>query len=205
MSKLAANLPHTVGLTGGIGSGKSQARKMFEQAGVPCIDADMVAREIHQQPDHPALIELAQAFPSAMTSDGLLSRGSMRSIFSTDPIANARLKSILGPHVMKELRAWSCLQSCSFVVWESALIIDEKISVDRILVVDASYETQVERVLLRNPDWSREQIDGIIKLQLPRELRVLAADDVIDNNGTVDKLREQVTLLCGQYLKLWKD
>ena len=89
--------PKILGLTGGIGSGKSQVRHILENLNVPCLDADIVARAIHQDAAHPAVAEIARAFPDAIDIDGKLSRGSLRSIFAADPAANSRLQAILKP------------------------------------------------------------------------------------------------------------
>ena len=88
MKPNVANLPAVVGLTGGIGAGKSSVRQAFEALGVPCLDTDIVARSIHQDPGHPATQEVALAFPEWMTDDGALQRGSLQGLFSRNAAAN---------------------------------------------------------------------------------------------------------------------
>ncbi len=195
-------IPKIVGLTGGIGSGKSTARKILQSMHVPCLDADMVAREIHQQPGHPALAEIALAFPGAITEDGRLSRGSLRNVFA-DPVANDRLKSILGPYVVRQMSQWAAKQRAPYLVWESALIIEAKIPVDRVLVIDATHELQLERVRARDPSWGVEQIGKIFALQLDRAERVQYAHDMIDNSGSLEELKAKVEALHRRYLDLW--
>lgn len=195
--------PKIVGLTGGMGSGKSTVRQMLHNLGVPCVDADIVAREIHQKAGHPALGEIALAFPHAMTPDGRLSRGSLHKIFAIDAGANNRLKTILGPYVVARMSQWTAEQKTPYVVWESALIIEAKIRVDRIMVVDIRRELQIARVLERNPHWNAAQIESILALQLDRADRVKYAHDTICNDGSFDNLQRQVRALHSTYLELW--
>jgi dephospho-CoA kinase len=196
--------PKVVGLTGGLGSGKSTARGVWEELGVPCIDADLVAREIHQDSNHPAMAELALAFPFAITSDGRLSRGTLRTLLAADPQANATLKSILAPHVIGHLQRWTAAQDAPYVVWESALLMEERIAVDRLVVVDASEQQQRARVQVRNPDWTPAQINAVLSLQLSREARLKRANDTIHNDGDLATLRAQVLALHQDYLQRWK-
>jgi dephospho-CoA kinase len=196
--------PKVVGLTGGLGSGKSTARSVWEDLGVPCADADTVAREIHQDSNHPAMAELALAFPFAITPDGRLSRGTLRTLFATDPDANSTLKTILAPHVVAHLQRWTAEQNAPYVVWESALLVEEKIAVDRMVVVDASVHQQRARVVHRNPDWTQAHIDGVLSMQLSREARLEQADDTIHNEGDLAALRAQVLALHQAYLARWK-
>lgn len=196
--------PKVVGLTGGLGSGKSTARNVWEELGVPCADADTVAREIHQDSNHPAMAELALAFPFAITPDGRLSRGTLRTLFATDPDANTLLKTILAPHVLAQLQRWTAEQDAPYVVWESALLIEEKIKVDQLVVVDATLQQQRARVQSRNPDWTLAHIDGVLSMQLGREARLTRANDTIHNDGDLAALRAQVLALHRAYVQRWK-
>lgn len=92
--------PKIVGLTGGIAAGKSATRQAFERLGVPCLDADAVARDIHQDPAHPATQTLAKTFAEWMTPEGALQRGSLQGLFARDTDANHTLIGILKPHVL---------------------------------------------------------------------------------------------------------
>jgi dephospho-CoA kinase len=195
--------PKIIGLTGGIGSGKSLVRTMFAELGVPTSDADLVARQIHQDPAHPATKEIANTFPHAISPDGRLKRGSLREFFARDATANEQLKSILRPHVEAAMRAWTQQQSTPYVVWESALIIEANISVDRILLIDAPPALQLTRIATRNPDWSREEAERILAMQTDRAHRASRAHDTILNDGTIDELRRQVDTLHRRYLELW--
>lgn len=197
-------VPGIVALTGGIGSGKSVVRKMFEKLGVPCIDADLVARTIHQDPAHPATRQIAQAFPESAAPDGTLRRGSLRARFANDEEANRKLKRILKPHVMAAILQWTHAQKAPYVIWESALILDENIPADRVLVVDAPDEIRVARIRARNPDWPIEQINNILAAQLPRATYLQAAQDVIQNDASLESLRKRVDALHRMYLEIWE-
>ena len=137
MKPNVANLPAVVGLTGGIGAGKSAVRQAFEALGVPCLDTDIVARSIHQDPGHPATQEVARAFPEWMTDDGALQRGSLQGLFSRNAAANRTLIDILKPHVLAVMHRWTEQQNATYVIWESALLLWEQIAVDQMLVVEA--------------------------------------------------------------------
>jgi dephospho-CoA kinase len=200
---IQSNKPRIVGLTGGIGSGKSTARKIFEECGVPCIDADKVARDIHQDPAHPATDEIARAIPEAMASDGTLSRGSLRKIVIMDQEANNKLKRILKPYVMQNLLQWTHAQSAPYVIWESALLIEEEIDTDRLLAVVASDATRIARIQTRNPDWSLDQIKRILTIQLSNTEYEAKADDVLHNDGSEESLRSKIESLHAAYLKQW--
>ncbi len=192
-----------VGLTGGLGSGKSTVRRVWEQFGVPAIDIDLVAREIHQDPGHPAVNEIARAFPNAMHEDGRLFRGSLRSFFACDVNANIRLKAILRPHVMAQLQSWTAQQRSPYVVWESAILVEERIRVDRMVVVDVQAAEQITRVQRRNRDWSLVQINAVLSMQLSRQERLAHADDTISNAGTLSELAEYAKALHHAYLQSW--
>lgn len=197
------SLPRVLALTGGIGSGKSTVREIFEALGVPCIDADTVARGIHQNPRHPATSNIARALPEAATPDGRLKRGSLCKMFAVDAKANNELRRILKPHVMAEIERWTGDKTTPYVVWESALIIEENIRSDRVLVIDASDETRLARIRMRNPDWTDEQIKNIFSIQLPRSSYMTRADDVILNEGFPQNLRAQIEELHRTYIKNW--
>lgn len=195
--------PAVLGITGAIGSGKSTCARAFAALGVPVIDADEVARAIHQDPEHPATRALARAFPQAMTADGRLARGSLRTVFARDPDANAELKRILRAPVLAETACWTRASQAPYVVWESALMMDQEIGVDRMLVVDADDAVRIARVGLRNPDWSAAQLAAIISMQLPRAAYLAGADDVVNNEGDEAALRDAVRVLHQTYLQLW--
>lgn len=192
-----------VGLTGGIGSGKSLVRSLFEQHCVPTLDADSVARAIHQDPTHPVLRRIAAAFPQAVESDGRLRRGSLRDFFAGDARANQHLKDLLTPYVTTAMHAWTAMQKAPYVMWESALLIEQAIAVDRILLIEAPIAARRERVRLRNPDWSAMQIEAVIAMQTDCATRRAQAHDTILNDGPVATLQAQVAAMDRHYRALW--
>ncbi|MFB9243409.1 dephospho-CoA kinase [Massilia antarctica] len=195
--------PKVLVLTGGIGSGKSTFARAFEALGVPCIDADALARTVHQDPAHPATMHIARAFPHAMAPDGSLARGTLRTIFALDPAANEELKRILRPAVLALADDWSRRQQAPYVVWESALAMDQAMPATRVLVVDSSDRNRAARIALRNPDWTGEQVASIIAMQLPRADYLARADDVTHNDGTLDDVRALTLQLHHRYTDMW--
>lgn len=155
---ISAAKPRVLGLTGMIGSGKSAVRAELAALGLPGIDADLVARAIHQDPTHPAVAAIGASFPQALNADGCLRRGSLPDLLASHAEANACIKRILKPWVLEAMERWTRAQSAPVVVWESALIIDEAIAVDRVLVVDADDETRFARLCARHHEWSAAQI-----------------------------------------------
>lgn len=192
-----------VALTGAIASGKSSCARSFAALGVPCLDIDIAARTIHQDPAHPATRAVAAAFPQAMTADGRLARGSLRSVFAQDSAANERLKRILRPHVLEVAAAWTATQQAPYVMWETALAADLPPGCARVLVVDAPDEVRLARLAVRNPDWTREQALAVIALQPSRSAYLAGADDVIVNDGPPHLMAALAEALHRRYLTLW--
>ncbi|MFZ2267824.1 MAG: dephospho-CoA kinase [Azonexus sp.] len=195
--------PVVVGLTGGIGSGKSTARECFERLGVPCIDADLVARGMHQDSGHPVVGQIARLFPGLITADGKLARGSLHQVFARDSSANRQLKSTLKPFVMQHLEQWTARQSAPYVVWESALLLAEQVAVDRVLLVDCPEPLRRRRIGIRNPDWSVEQIGRVLAMQMSQPAFLEQAQDVIGNAASVAELQQHVAAMHRHYMELW--
>lgn len=192
-------VPRVVGLTGGVGSGKSLVRQMFEALGVPAMDADLVARQIHQNPTHPAVALIAERFPHLMSSEGCLQRGVLYRYFVTRPDENKALRAILKPYVMAEMCAWTHRQQSSYVVWESALLLEEAIPVDRILYVDVPELRRLELIRGRNAELSDAQINSLMRIQMPRDAYLQQAHDVIMNHSTLEHLHNRVNEIHRQY------
>lgn len=106
-------------------------------------------------------------------------------------------------HVRNELSAWTHAQTSRFVVWESAMMVERNVTVDRMLVVDTPDHIQMNRILVRNPDWTAEQIKTMLGLQLSRHKRMQAATDIIHNDFTLESVKQQVSFLCRTYNKIW--
>jgi dephospho-CoA kinase len=193
-----------VGLTGGIGAGKSAVSRCFEQLGVPVIDADVVAREV-VSPGGPALAEIAAAFGSdVLDASGALDRARLRGRVFADPAERARLEAILHPRiraVMQERVAALRGQSpCVVLVIPLLLEAGQRDMVDRVLVVEAPETDRIARVAARDgvpPD----QVRRIIAAQLSQGQRMAQADDLIWNDGSESELRARVSALHQQYLE----
>lgn len=192
-----------IGLTGGIGSGKSTICRMFAEFGVPIVDADLIARWL-VEPGQPALAEIARTFgPDTLNQDGSLNRGRLRDAVFADPAKKAQLDDIMHPlvyaRIVQEVNALQA-EYCLIAV---PLLLESKnpYEVDRVLVVDCPVEAQLARVIERDK-LSKDRVQAIINTQIPREQRLVKADDVIDNNAGPEQLAEQVKRLHNSYLLL---
>jgi dephospho-CoA kinase len=191
-----------VGLTGGIGSGKSAAAEEFARLGASIVDTDAIAHELTAR-DGLALGPIRTAFgPEALGPDGAMDRARMREHVFADPSAKRTLEGILHPMIRQESARRIEAAKGPYVVHVVPLLIesgDYAKRVDRVLVVDVPDEVQVERV--RERGLADEQVRSIIRSQAARSERLAAADDVIDNGGTLEALRNQVAALHEKYLQ----
>jgi dephospho-CoA kinase len=195
--------PYVVGLTGGVAAGKSTVRKAFESLAVPCLDADVVARNIHQDPLHPATQELASAFPEWMSHEGTLKRGSLQGIFARNATANRTLIEILKPHVIAAITDWTKKQDTLYVICESALLMSEPLAVDRLIVVESQTSLRIQRMQLRNPQWSDDDMNNLIRVQAKMQLAQIPDADIIRNDGSLEALQKHVVKLHNNYQTLW--
>ena len=192
-----------VGLTGGIGSGKSTVADRFGALGVPIVDTDVIAHRI-TAPHGIAMPEIAREFgPSFVTTDGSLDRARMRTLIFSDDTARKRLEAITHPLIRAETQRQRDSAQGPYVIVVVPLLVESgnwKTRVDRVLTVDCSVETQIARVMRRNA-FSREQVLAIIARQATREQRLAAADDTIVNEDALpDALQVQVDALHRAYL-----
>ena len=192
----------TVGVTGGIGSGKSLAADRFRQLGVAVIDADVVARQI-VEPGMPALQKIIDAFGESVTNDrGELDRAALRKIIFSDSSRKSQLEAILHPRIYDEiLRSLSEL-STPYAIVVIPLLAESKreYPLDRILVIDVPRDVQISRVTTRD-DQSTEEVERIISSQTSRHSRLAIADDVIENIGSTDDLYRRVDTMHVIYLE----
>ena len=195
--------PYVVGLTGGVATGKSTVRKAFESLAVPCLDADVVARNIHQDPFHPATQELASAFPEWMGDEGVLKRGSLQGLFARNATANRTLIETLKPHVIAAVTDWTKQQDTLYVICESALLMSEPMAVDRVIVVESQTSLRIQRMQLRNPQWSEDDMNNLIRVQAKMQLAQLPDADIIRNDGSLEALQKHVVKLHNNYQTLW--
>lgn len=174
-----------IGLTGGIGSGKSTVASMLVGAGAILIDTDGIARAITRA-HGAAMSAIGAAFgPSVVAADGSLDRVRMRDLVFADAAAKARLEAILHPLIGAECEAQAAAAGPGLIVFDVPLLVESKrwrALVDRVLVVDASEETQVQRVVARS-GWSPEAVRAVIAQQADRARRRAAADAVIFNEA----------------------
>ncbi|MFM0124067.1 MULTISPECIES: dephospho-CoA kinase [unclassified Paraburkholderia] len=196
-----------VGLTGGIGSGKSTVADLFAAHGVPLVDTDLIAHRI-TAPHGIAMPQIAAEFGEAFVApDGSLDRTRMRSLVFSEDSARKRLEGITHPLIRAETEREQREAQGPYVIVVVPLLVESgkwKTRVNRVLTVDCSVETQISRVMSRN-NFSREQVLAIIARQATREARLAAADDVIDNNNDnapLDALKAQVDAQHRMYLAL---
>ena len=192
-----------IGLTGGIGSGKSTVADLFLQKGIQVIDADLVAREV-VAPGEPALQSIAEHFGAdIINNNGELQRGVLRKLIFAQPEERDWLEKLLHPIINSIIK--QRISDCGppYCILMSPLLLEtaQKNLVDRILVVDVERNTQLERTLARDSG-SRETIEAIIDAQISKESRLRAADDLIRNDGTTVELIPQVDRLHDAYLNL---
>jgi len=197
--------PRIVLLTGPMGSGKSSAGMCFRHLGVPVIDADLVARAIHQDPQHPLMMQIAEALPQLVTGDGRLQRGILRAVLAHDAHVNRRLLDILKPHVLAAMLAWTAQQNAPSVIWETALLPDEDdgLMYDSALLVHADAEIRLQRVRQRNPDWTETDIIQVFNLQATADQYQEYADAMITNHGSIMELEQSVLQQHLIYMSHW--
>lgn len=196
----------SIGLTGGIGSGKTTVADMFAARGVPVIDTDLIAHQI-TAPGGVAMPLIEGTFgPQYVAADGSLDRAKMRTRVFSDSAAKAQLESITHPLIRAESeRQRNAAQGAYHIVVVPLLVeAGERASkVQRILVVDCPLDTQIERVIRRN-GFTREQVLSIIARQATREARLAAADDVVvnDSAATLETLQRAVDALHARFLAM---
>ena len=193
-----------VGLTGGIGSGKSAVADEFARLGATVVDTDAIARELTAT-GGAALPHIKSLFGDAfITARGAMDRDAMRKHVFSDPAAKQALERLLHPMIRAEADRRIAAAQGPYVVYVVPLLIESGGSrdrVQRILVVDAPEALQVERVRARS-GLSDKEIRSIIGQQAAPSARLAAADDVIENTGTLDALRKQVAALDARYRKM---
>ena len=195
--------PFRIGLTGGIASGKSAVADLFAELGVPIIDTDVIAREV-VQPGQPALDEIRSRFGEHMIdAAGNLDRAALREAIFSDDQARLDLEAILHPRIGAETRRQADAVEGAYQVIVVPLLTNSPLIrfVDRVLVVDCDENTQLQRLLARDRE-SIDQARRILAAQASREDRLRIADDVIDNNRSLQDLRREVIALDRKYRRL---
>lgn len=193
-----------VGLTGGIGCGKSTVADLFAEHGAAIIDTDVIAHRLTQV-DGEAIPTIREAYGNEyITEDGALNRAKMRKLIFSDATAKQLLELILHPLILKHAKAQlPQAKTKPYTILVVPLLAESPAFqqlVHRILVVDCDEETQISRVTGRNKI-SKSEVRAIISQQTPRAKRLRLADDVIINDAALDKLAEEVAVLHERYSK----
>ena len=192
-----------VGLTGGIGSGKSAAADEFARLGASVVDTDAIAHELTEK-GGAAMPAIARLFgANAVSADGSMNRKSVRERVFADPASKRALEGLLHPMIREESARRIAAAAGPYVVHVVPLLVespDYRKRVDRVLVVDCPEHTQIERVRARS-GLAESEVRAIMRNQATRAERVAAADDVIDNGGSRESLRKQVAALHQKYLQ----
>jgi dephospho-CoA kinase len=197
-------MPYTVGLTGGIGSGKSAVAALFAGLGAHVVDTDEIAHEL-TRPGGAAIAPIRAAFGAdAIAADGSLDRVAMRRLVFSDARARKRLESILHPLIRAESSRRVERAASPYALLVIPLLVEtgvDRSRTARVLVVDCSETRQIERVTRRS-GLSEAEVRAILASQATRAQRLAVADDVVDNGGAPEKLPGQVSRLHEKYLTL---
>ncbi len=192
-----------IGLTGGIGSGKSTVASLFAGLGAGIVDTDLLGREL-TEPGTPALARIAAELGTEILNpDGSLNRARLRERVFSDPAARARLEALLHPPIRDLMLERAARLQTPYVILVIPLLFEtgQQALVHRVLVVDCPESIQVERVHRRS-GLPEAEIARIMASQIPRAERLARADDVIENQGDAGALPPQVGLLHRNYLAL---
>jgi dephospho-CoA kinase len=189
-----------VGITGGIGSGKSAATAHFESLGIIVVDADLASRTI-VEPGKPALAEIAQHFGAGiLCPNGSLDRAALRSLVFNDPAQREWLEQLTHPLIGEEIRGQLQASTSTYTILSSPLLLEtsQKDLCDITVVVDVPEEIQLQRTMNRD-DNSEEQVRKIMSAQMTRQQRLALADIVLENNGTLEELHRAVEELHREF------
>ncbi len=194
----------TVGLTGGIGSGKTTIASMFAELGAYLVDTDLIAHALTAE-NGTAISAIENAFGSEfILSSGAMNREKMRQRVFSQPNEKKRLEAILHPLIREKTEAAAKESTGIYTIFVVPLLVESgswKQRVSRVLVIDCSEQTQLQRVMKRN-GMTPEQVLSIMQTQANRDQRLNAADDIIASEGTLDEIKLEVRRLHDKYVKL---
>jgi dephospho-CoA kinase len=192
-----------IGLTGGIGSGKSTVARMFAARSVPIIDTDELARELAEpgQPGHADIVE--QFGTDILDASGRLDRAKLRARVFADPAERRRLENILHPAIRAEVRRRLEGTAGPYAIIAVPLLVETGFDdlVDRVLAVDCTEALQIQRTAARS-GMAEVEIQRVMAAQATRQQRLARADDVVENNAGLAELEQQVARLHAQYVAL---
>lgn len=194
---------YKVGLTGGIGSGKSTAARIFSELGAPVIDADIIARKL-VEPNQPALAEIIAVFGSKiLTANGTLHRERLHKLVFENERARLRLEAILHPQIFREMHRRAARLAAPYCILVIPLLLEtaHERSVDRVLVIDVPEAVQRHRIKARDK-LSDTQINAILRTQCSRAIRLAAADGSVINNADLATMYRQIEYYHQAYLFL---
>lgn len=192
-----------IGLTGGIGSGKSVACAIFSDLGVPIIDADVIAHSL-VKPDMLAFKKIIKLFGKGiLSSHGTIDRKKIRKQVFANASYRKKLENILHPDIYEEITAQVKKIDSKYCIISIPLLLETDASktVDRVLVIDLPKELQLERAINRDK-MDKGDMNAIIDSQISRQHRLAAADDIIDNKGGISKLRKEINDLHKFYANI---
>lgn len=195
-----------IGLTGGIGSGKTMATDHFARLGITVVDADLASRVV-VEPGRPALEEIARHFgPDVLQPDGSLNRPALRAIVFADPAARKVLERITHPRIAEEIARQLAASTSPYTILVSPLLFEsgQDRFANRTVLVDTTEALQQQRAARRD-GVSEEQIKAIMAVQMSRDDRLARADDVLLNDGDLNHLHAAVEALHQRYLALAAD
>ena len=197
-------MPYCIGLTGGIGSGKSSAAKIFEELGAGVVDTDEISHALTRAGGAAIPLIRAEFGADYVAADGSLDRAKMRQLVFGDPSARNRLEAILHPLIGKEARARVAASPQPYVMLVVPLLLETgayRGFIKRIAVVDCTEAQQIERTMQRS-GLSKAQVRAIMSTQVTREQRLARADDLLNNSGDPAAMRREVETLHTKYLAL---
>jgi len=192
-----------IGLTGGIGSGKSVASDKFKSLGITIVDADVASRTV-VEPGKPALKEIEDHFGSGIiTAEGKLDRNNLREIIATDPEERKWLESVLHPKIGEQITKEISESTSVYTLFVAPLLLETNSQemCSRVVVVDVPKDVQIRRTAKRDKV-SPNQVEQMVAAQMEREKRLEKADDVLLNSGTIEDLETQVEELHKKYIKM---
>ena len=192
-----------MGVSGGIGSGKTTVTDLFKALGIEVIDADVIARQV-VEPGSNALQKIVDEFgPDIITRNGQLDRAKLREMIFRESQLKTWLNALLHPLIRDQMALQTQQAQSPYCILSVPLLVENNLndSVDRVLIVDVTEQTQLDRTLKRDTV-DPQQIKSIMKSQATREQRLAIADDIIDNNGDQEGLAAQVHKLHQDYLQL---
>lgn len=192
-----------IGLTGGIGSGKSVASDKFKSLGITIVDADIASRTV-VEPGKPALKEIEDHFGSGIiTAEGKLDRNNLREIIATDPEERKWLESVTHPKIGEQITKEISESTSVYTLFVAPLLLETNSQemCSRVVVVDVPKDVQIRRTAKRDKV-SPNQVEQMVAAQMEREKRLEKADDVLLNSGTIEDLEKQVEELHKKYIQM---